>query len=45
LDSKKLDINVTKTEEGTTVVVESENALLKKAGTFLSKYWVKKFNK
>ena len=45
LDSEKLDVQVVKTKEGTTVVVESENKFFQKAGTWLSKFWVKKFNK
>jgi len=44
-DGKKLDVHVKKDETGTTVVVEAENSLLKKVGTWISKVFVKKFNK
>jgi hypothetical protein len=45
LDGKKLDVEVVKTEEGTTVVVQAENSALQKVGNWLSKFFVKKFNK
>lgn len=45
LDSKKLDIHVKKDENGTTVEVEAANGFLKKIGNFISKIFVKKFNK
>ena len=44
-DSKKLDINVTKDTEGTKVTVDAENGFLKKVGNFISKIFVRKFNK
>lgn len=44
-DSEKLDVHVKKDEAGTTVVVESENSLLKKFGTWLSNIYVKRFNR
>jgi len=45
LDTEKLDVNVVKTEEGTSVTVDSKNPLLKIAGKLLSKVLVKKLNK
>jgi hypothetical protein len=45
VDTEKLDVNVVKTEEGTSVTVDSKNPLLKIAGKFLSKVLVKKLNK
>ena len=44
-DSEKLDVHVKKDETGTTVVVESDNSLLKKFGTWLSNIYVKRFNR
>lgn len=45
LDTEKLDVNVVKTEEGTSVTVDAKNPLLKIAGKLLSKVLVKKLNK
>ena len=45
LDSKKLDIHVQKDETGTTVQVEAENGFLKRVGNFISKIFIRKFNK
>jgi hypothetical protein len=45
VDTEKLDVNVVKTEEGTSVTVDSKNPLLKIAGKLLSKVLVKKLNK
>ena len=45
LDSKKLDVLVTKENGATKVVVESENGFFKRVGNFISKIFVKKFNK
>lgn len=45
LNSKKLDVHVQKDEAGTTVKVEAANGFLKKIGNFISKIFVKKFNK
>ena len=44
-DGQKLDVNVTKTEEGTTVTVDAQNSILKKIGNWLAKFYIKKFNK
>jgi diaminopimelate epimerase len=44
-DSEKLDVHVKKDEAGTTVIVESDNSLLKKFGTWLSNIYVKRFNR
>lgn len=44
-DSEKLDVHVKKDDAGTTVVVESDNSLLKRFGTWLSNIYVKRFNK
>jgi hypothetical protein len=45
LDTEKIDVNVVKTEEGTTVTVDAKNPLLRIAGKLLSKVLVKKLNK
>ena len=45
VDTEKLDVNVVKTEEGTSVTVDSQNPLLKIAGNILSKVWLRKFKK
>ena len=45
LDSKKLDVNVKKTETGTEVTVEASSGLLKRLGNFIAKRFTKKFNK
>ena len=45
LDGEKLDVTVTKTKDKTTVDVKAENSKLKKAGQWLAKFWVKKFDK
>ena len=44
-DGQKLDVNVTKTETGTTVTVDAQNSILKKVGNWLAKFYTKKFNK
>jgi hypothetical protein len=44
-DGQKLDVNVIKTEEGTTVTVDAQNSILKKIGNWLAKFYIKKFNK
>ena len=44
-DGQKLDVKVKKDEKGTVVVVEAENSLLKRFGNWMSKIFVKKFNK
>jgi hypothetical protein len=45
LDSEKLDVNVVKTEEGTSVTVSAKNPLLKAASALISKILVKKLKK
>jgi len=45
LDGQKLDIHVEKTETGTVVTVDAQNSFLKKVGNWISKIFVKKFNK
>jgi|688.fasta_scaffold30048_10 hypothetical protein len=45
LDSRKLDVEVTKTAEGTTVKVEAQTPLLKRAGLWVAHMMSKKFNK
>jgi hypothetical protein len=45
LDTEKLDVEVKKDETGTVVVVESKNSFLKRFGNWISKAFVKKFNK
>jgi len=44
-DGQKLDVNVIKTEIGTTVTVDAQNSILKKVGNWLAKFYTKKFNK
>ena len=45
LDSKKLDVNVVKTDKGTEITVAAETSALKRVGTWLAKFYAKKFNK
>ena len=45
LDTEKLDVEVKKDETGTVVVVQSENSFLKRVGNWVSKIFVRKFNK
>ena len=44
-DGKKLDIQVTKTDEGTTVKVDAQTPFLKRAGKWVAHMMSKKFNK
>ena len=45
LDSKKLDVEVKKTAEGTEVNVDAENGLLKRVGKLIGRVVNKKFQK
>lgn len=45
LDSKKLDVEVTKTNEGTTVKVEAQTPMLQRAGKWIAHMMSKKFNR
>jgi hypothetical protein len=45
LDSRKLDVEVTKTAEGTTVKVEAQTPILKRVGAWVAHMMSKKFNK
>ena len=45
LDSKKLDVEVTKTNEGTTIKVEAQNPLLKRIGKWVAHMMSKKLNR
>ena len=45
LDSRKLDVEVIKTDEGTTVKVEAQTPVLKKVGLWVAHMMSKKFNK
>jgi len=45
LDSRKLDVEVTKTDEGTVVKVEAQTPVLKKVGKWVAHMMSKKFNR
>lgn len=45
LDSRKLDVEVIKTAEGTTVKVEAQTPVLKRVGAWVAHMMSKKFNK
>ena len=45
LDSRKLDVEVIKTAEGTTVKVEAQTQVLKRVGAWVAHMMSKKFNK
>ena len=45
LDSRKLDVEVIKTAEGTTVKVEAQTPILKRVGAWVAHMMSKKFNK
>jgi hypothetical protein len=45
LDSEKLDLNIVKTEEGTSVNVTSKDGLVKTVGILIVKAIIKKFSK
>jgi len=44
-DGEKLDVTVIKTEEGTEVVVDAKNNVLRRWGTFMANIMKRKFNK
>jgi hypothetical protein len=44
-DGEKLDVQVTKTNEGTTVKVEAQTPILKRAGKWIAHMMSKKFNR
>jgi hypothetical protein len=44
-DGEKLDVTVTKTKEGTEVIVDAKNNVLKRWGTFMANVMKRKFNK
>jgi RNase P/RNase MRP subunit p29 len=45
LDSRKLDVEVTKTNEGTTVKVEGQTPMLQRAGKWIAHMMSKKLNR
>ena len=44
-DGEKLDVTVTKTGEGTEVIIDAKNNILKRWGTFMANVMKRKFNK
>lgn len=44
-DGEKLDVTVTKTGEGTEVIIDAKNNVLKRWGTFMANVMKRKFNK